>query len=96
MILKKNIKIKKIGQKNRIYMKLVLIIVLGWCGMAIASPEYPQRWTDRAPVPLIMTMDHVKLPGTWGFGSGSLHNWIKTNIKADKSLGIVNEETNGK
>lgn len=41
---------------------------------------FPRHWGEQ---PMIQTRDYRKLPGGYGFGSGTLAKWIQKNLDAD-------------
>ena len=45
-----------------------------------ARKPFPKHWGDP---PAIQTRDYRKLPGGYGFGSGTLANWIQKNLEKD-------------
>ena len=49
--------------------------------------EFPDHWGSP---PKLQTRDYRKLPGGYGFGSGTLANWIQKNL--DKDAKIKSEE----
>ena len=50
-------------------------------GKAVLKP-FPQHWGNP---PAIQTRDYRKLPGDYGYGSGTLANWIQKNLDKDAS-----------
>ena len=48
-----------------------------------ARKPFPKHWGDP---PAIQTRDYRKLPGGYGFGSGTLANWIQKNLEKDVRL----------
>lgn len=45
------------------------------------SSPYPKHW---GPPPSELTKDLCKLPGNYGWGSGTLARWISHKLAADK------------
>lgn len=78
-----------IDVKKDIFMMIILTI----CTNTVANPEeYPKRWIEKDNMPAIETMDYIKLPYNFGYGSGTRLEWIKNNILEDLDQGIVWEK----
>ncbi|MBK28428.1 MAG: hypothetical protein CMO77_06305, partial [Verrucomicrobiales bacterium] len=45
--------------------------------------KFPDHW---GPPPKVQTRDYRKLPGGYGFGSGTLANWIQKNLDKDAKI----------
>jgi len=67
----------------------VLVFALAAVPMSIgtpAQPVFPASWGEP---PALQTMDYVALAGGYGHSSGTLSNWIQTNIRDDIRAGKV-------
>ena len=58
-------------------------------GAKEASKPFPKHWGDP---PAIQTRDYRKLPGGYGFGSGTLANWIQKHLQRDAEQKLKDEK----